>query len=106
MPKQKVSPIAEARRAASKAAKLAVSEHKATVKPPLKAIDPDKSYNRDSLKEVGLGHAWFREACKAGLPAQPAGKTKFVKGADLIAFIHSGKGAALMSQAKKNAANN
>lgn len=95
MPQTKQSPLAVARRARKAAKKAATAEQAAIVKPPMQPIDPAKSYNRDALKSVGLGHVWFREAIKRGLPVQPAGKTKFVKGSDLIEFISSGKGAAV-----------
>lgn len=100
MPNRKTSSIAEARRAVKKATKAAKADQKAIDKPPMQAIDPAKSYNRDSLKEVGLGYVWFKNAVKLGLPVKPAGRTKFVKGVDLIEFIDSGKGAAVVTQAK------
>lgn len=71
-------------------------------KSPKGEIDPAKTYTRGALKQFGLGNTWFREAQKHGLEVHPAGRMKFVTGAELIRFISSGKGASLTPPPKKH----
>lgn len=99
---QKTADIVAARRAERAMQKQAKARKaQAEDSSPRGTIDPNKTYTRGALRaEFSLGFVWFREAQKRGLPVHPAGRTKFVSGSELITFINSGKGAAVVPRAK------